>query len=34
MIGRAPIAPDVLPELRRYLLDYPKATLGRGWRFY
>jgi hypothetical protein len=28
MIGRASALPDVLPELRRYLLEYPKAELG------
>jgi hypothetical protein len=27
MVGRASALPDVLPELRRYLLDYPKAEL-------
>ena len=28
MIGRASALPDVLPELRRYLLDYPNAALA------
>jgi hypothetical protein len=28
MIGRASVLPDVLPELRRYLLDYPNADLA------
>ncbi len=27
MMTRATVLPDVLPELRRYLLDYPNATL-------
>jgi hypothetical protein len=27
MVGRASALPDVLPELRRYLLDYPAAQL-------
>ena len=27
MIGRASALPDLLPELRRYLLEYPKAEL-------
>ena len=27
MVGRASALPDVLPELRRYLLDYPAAPL-------
>jgi hypothetical protein len=27
MVDRASVLPDVLPELRRYLLDYPNATL-------
>ena len=28
MIGRASALPDVLPELRRYLLEYPNAALA------
>jgi hypothetical protein len=28
MIGRASALPDVIPELRRYLLEYPNATLS------
>jgi hypothetical protein len=28
MIGRASALPDVLPELRRYLLEYPNAELA------
>jgi len=34
MIGRASALPDVLPELRRYLLDYPKAQLADADSFF
>ena len=34
MVGRASLLPDVIPELRRYLLDYPKATLANGDSFF
>jgi hypothetical protein len=34
MIGRASVLPDVLPELRRYLLDYPNGTLANGNSFF
>ena len=34
MIGRASALPDVLPELRRYLLDYPNAALAGADSFY
>ena len=34
MIGRASVLPDVLPELRRYLLDYPNGTLANGDSFF
>jgi len=34
MIGRASRLPDVIPELRRYLLDYPNATLANGDSFF
>lgn len=35
MMTRASVLPDVLPELRRYLLDYPNATLpGADSYFY
>jgi|SRR5579871_4841766 len=34
MIGRASALPDVLPELRRYLLDYPNATLADADSFF
>src|SRR5258706_16126718 len=33
MIGRASALPDVLPELRRYLLEYPSAELSGGDSF-
>ena len=33
MIGRASVLPDVLPELRRYLLEYPKASLANADSF-
>ena len=34
MIGRASTLPDVLPELRRYLLGYPKAELNGADSFF
>jgi hypothetical protein len=34
MIGRASVLPDVLPELRRYLLDYPNAPLANAESFF
>ena len=34
MIGRASTLPDVLPELRRYLLEYPKAELAGANSFF
>jgi hypothetical protein len=34
MIGRASALPDVLPELRRYLLDYPNAPLDGADSFF
>jgi hypothetical protein len=34
MIGRASALPDVLPELRRYLLEYPNATLAGADSFF
>ena len=34
MIGRASTLPDVLPELRRYLLGYPKAELAGADSFF
>lgn len=34
MIGRASMLPDVLPELRRYLLEYPKAELADADSFF
>jgi hypothetical protein len=34
MIGRASALPDVLPELRRYLLEYPNAALTDGDSFF
>src|SRR4030095_14135924 len=34
MIGRASALPDVLPELRRYLLEYPKAELAGADSFF
>jgi hypothetical protein len=34
MISRASVLPDVLPELRRYLLDYPNASLTNGESFF
>jgi hypothetical protein len=34
MVGRASVLPDVLPELRHYLLDYPDAQLRNGDSFF
>lgn len=34
MIGRASALPDVLPELRRYLLEYPHAELAGADSFF
>ena len=34
MIGRASTLPDVLPELRRYLLEYPNAELAGADSFF
>ena len=34
MIGRASVLPDVLPELRRYLLEYPNAELAGADSFF
>jgi hypothetical protein len=34
MIGRASALPDVLPELRRYLLEYPNAKLAGADSFF
>ncbi len=34
MVGRSASLPDVLPELRTYLLQYPKAPLGNGESFF
>jgi len=34
MIGRTAALPDVFPELRRYLLDYPGADLAGGDSFF
>jgi hypothetical protein len=34
MVGRASALPDVLPELRRYLLDYPNAALTGADSFF
>jgi hypothetical protein len=34
MLGRASALPDVLPELRRYLLEYPNATLAGADSFF
>jgi len=34
MIGRASALPDVLPELRRYLLEYPGAELAGADSFF
>jgi hypothetical protein len=34
MVGRASVLPDVIPELRRYLLDYPNASLPNAQSFF
>lgn len=34
MVGRASLLPDLIPELRRNLLDYPNATLANGDSFF
>lgn len=34
MIGRASVLPDVLPELRRYLLEYPNVALAGADSFF
>ena len=34
MISRASVLPDVLPELRRYLLEYPQASLANAESFF
>lgn len=34
MLSRASVLPDVIPELRRYLLDYPSATLADAESFF
>lgn len=34
MVSRASLLPDVIPELRRYLLDYPHATLANADSFF
>jgi hypothetical protein len=34
MVGRASALPDVLPELRRYLLEYPNAELAGADSFF
>jgi hypothetical protein len=34
MISRASVLPDVIPELRRYLLDYPKVSLTNAESFF
>ena len=34
MIGRTSVLPDVLPELRQYLLDYPDARLTNAESFF
>lgn len=34
MIRRAAVLPDVIPELRRYLLDYPNASLANAESFF
>ena len=34
MIGRASTLPDVLPEVRRYLLEYPNAALAGADSFF
>ena len=34
MLGRASVLPDLLPELRRYLLEYPNAPLANAESFF
>jgi hypothetical protein len=34
MLSRASVLPDVIPELRRYLLKYPKASLANADSFF
>jgi hypothetical protein len=34
MVGRASVLPDVIPELRRYLLEYPRASLANAESFF
>jgi hypothetical protein len=34
MISRASVLPDIIPELRRYLLEYPKASLANAESFF
>jgi len=34
MISRASVLPDVIPELRRYLLEYPNASLANAESFF
>jgi hypothetical protein len=34
MVGRASVLPDVLPDLRRYLLEYPNAALANADSFF
>jgi hypothetical protein len=34
MISRASVLPDVIPELRRYLLEYPSASLAKAESFF
>jgi len=34
MVGRSSALPDTLPELRRYLLDYPEAPLANADSFF
>jgi hypothetical protein len=34
MLSRASVLPDLIPELRRYLLDYPNASLANAETFF
>jgi hypothetical protein len=34
MISRTSVLPDMIPELRRYLLEYPKASLANAESFF
>ena len=34
MVRRASVLPDMIPELRRYLLDYPNASLANAESFF